>query len=63
MPLEPATATMNAVSAFFTYLATPAGQRASDMFLAIDADFNKKVKGLFDHIHQAVAPAALKPAA
>jgi hypothetical protein len=52
--MDPITATQNAIASFFNFLSTPAGQDAAREFLSLDAEFNKKLKGLFDKLHEKV---------
>lgn len=61
MALDPITATQNAITALFEFLATPAGQRAADRFLEIDKFFHNKLADLFNKLHHQVAPDAPVP--
>lgn len=56
--MDPVTATQNAIAAFFNFLATPAGQDAATKFIALDAAFLEKLKGLFDKLHSDVTAVA-----
>ena len=62
-PMDPITATQNAIAAFFQFLSTDAGQKAADEFLKLDVAFLSKLKDLFDAIHNKIAPPAPKPPA
>lgn len=57
--MDPVTATQNAIAAFFNFLATPAGQDAATKFIALDAAFLEKLKGLFDKLHSDVTGTAV----
>lgn len=49
--MDPATATQNAIAAFFQFLASPEGQKIVEDFRQLDAGFIAKLKGLFDKIN------------
>lgn len=51
MAVDPLTATQNAITAFFDFLSTDAGQIACQDFRKIDAAFHGKLKDLFDKLH------------
>lgn len=49
--MDPATATSQAIAAFFNFLGTNEGQKVVEDFRVLDAAFNSKLKDLFDKIH------------
>lgn len=49
--MDPVTATLNAITAFFHFLGTDEGQKVVEDFRQIDAAFNSKLKDLFDKLH------------
>lgn len=51
LPMDPATATQNAIASFFQFLASPEGQKIVEDFRQLDAGFIAKLKGLFDKIN------------
>ena len=54
--MDPATATENAIAAFFQFLSTKAGQDVVEQFIALDTAFIAKLKDLFDKIHSNLTP-------
>jgi len=55
--MDPATAISNAIAAFFTYLATPEGQKDVEQFRTTVTDFNTKIADLFNHLHGSIVQA------
>lgn len=55
LPMDPITATQNAIAQFFSFLASPEGQKVVEDFRQLDQDFIKKLKGLFDKVHDQAA--------
>ena len=52
--MDPATASLNAITAFFDFLKTDEGQKVVEDFRQIDAAFITKLKDLFDNIHSKI---------
>ena len=50
LPMDPITATQNAIASFFAFLASAEGQKVVEDFRTLDAAFISKLKGLFDHV-------------
>jgi hypothetical protein len=58
--MDPVTAINNCVTAFFSFLATPAGQKFALDLLSASEAFSVKLSDLLDHLHGQVTPAAPK---
>lgn len=52
-----------AITAFFTWAATPSGQNVTEDIRAVDRTFAAKVSDMFNHLHSKVPHLALAPAA
>ena len=50
MPIDPITAVNNCITAFFSFLQTPAGQKFAMDQIAIGEKFNAQLAKFFDHI-------------
>ncbi len=57
MPLEPITAALNALAAWFIYLGTPEGQKLAAQMNAASADFGKQMGDLFAKLHAQILAA------
>ena len=51
VPMDPVTATQNAIAAFFNFASTAAGQTMITQWLTLDAQIFTKIKDLFDAVH------------
>ena len=61
-PMDPITATQNAIAAFFNFASTAAGQTMINQWLTLDAQIFAKIKDLFDAVHgKATAQATTPP--
>lgn len=58
IPMDPLTATQNAIAALFQFLSTPEGQKVVEDFRQLDQAFVSKLKDLFDKLHGNSTPAA-----